>query len=396
MIKNLVVFLSPDWEKSYRASMFRELARQLASRGGQIICLNRPCFMLTDLFSNIKRWRKAFDSKPQKYGNNLTVFRPKLFIHPLIARHIPFIQNYQKTIYRRQIEKLFKSRGFLPDNTALWLSHPYQFMEMDIPANYKVIYERYDKYEKAVGISSDLPGLVSTLDQALVKRANLIITTASKLAEELNDYKEKVHNLPNSADYDYFSRIGSADDLNGNITRSIKKPVIGYLGTIHEGLDIELILKLAGLKKEWSFLLVGPVQSGKLEGTSNFKGLKDMPNVILTGWLDWAKLPGYLKLFDVGIIPYRLDCEFNQYVDPNKFHEYMAMGLPVASTSLPEMGKYSEWVELADTPDAFRDAIEMVLKQNDENQKSKRINYARGNSWKQRSAKIISLMDKMV
>ncbi|MBI5806581.1 glycosyltransferase [candidate division TA06 bacterium] len=376
--------------------MFNEIARQLADSNGQVVCFNRPIFMLTDLFGNIKRWRKVFESEPQKHGNNLSVNRPKLYIHPLIARHIPFAQKIQKSIYRSQVEKLLKNRGFLPDNTVLWLSHPYQLMEMDLPANYKVVYERYDKYEKAVGLSPDLAGLVFTLDHALVKRADLIITTASKLAEELNGAKEKTHNLPNSADYEYFSGVGAAEDLRANLTKGIIKPVIGYLGTIHEGLDAELLLKLAELKKEWTFLLVGPVQSRKMAETPIFNELKGMPNVILTGWLDWAVLPGYLKLFDVGIIPYRLDCEFNKYVDPNKFHEYMAMGLPIVSTSLPEMSKYEEWVEMADNTEAFAGSIEKVLKDNDESKKCKRKNYARENSWVQRASKIIPLMDKIV
>jgi glycosyltransferase involved in cell wall biosynthesis len=375
--------------------MFNEMARQLAERNGQVVCFNRPIFILTDLFSNIQRWRKIFESHSIKHGDNITVLRPKLLIHPLVARHIPFIQGCQNNRYWRQVEKSLKSRGLSPHNTVLWLSHPYQIMEMNLPANYRVVYERYDKYEKALGLSPGMAGLVSTLDQELVKRADLVITTASKLTEELNGAKEKTYNLPNSADYEYFSGVGAAEDLNVNLTKGIKKPVIGYLGTIHEGLDTELLLKLAGLKKEWTFLLVGPVQSGKMAETPIFNELKSMPNVILTGWLDWAVLPSYLKLFDVGIIPYRLDYEFNNYVDPNKFHEYMAMGLPIVSTSLPEMSKYKEWVERADDPEAFAGSIEKVLKNNDENKKNKRKNYAQENSWVQRVSKIIYLMDNI-
>jgi len=74
----------------------------------------------------------------------------------------------------------------------------------------------------------------------------------------------------------------------------------------------------------------------------------------------------------------------------------MAMGLPIVSTSLPEMEKYSEWVEMADDPETFIKAIEAVLKQDDESLKSQRKNYAKENSWQQRAAKIIYLMDKII
>lgn len=396
MINNLIVFLSPDWEVSYRASMFRELARQMAPRGGRIICLNRPIFALSDLFSNPKRWIRIFANKPIKPAANIKIYRPILFLHPLISRRLPKFNNYQRKIYRKKIEILFQDHSLEPKNTAWWVSHPYHFMEMDIPQDCKVIYERYDKYDQSIGLNADQASLIAGLDRKLAERADLIIATSENMARELVSFKTKVQCLPNSADYEYFSSVGAAKDMKSNLAGKIKKPVIGYLGTIHEGLDISIISRLAEIKKEWTFLLAGPVQSGKLKGDTVFKKMQNLPNVVMTGWLDWAVLPSYLKLFDVGIIPYRLDCEFNQYVDPNKFHEYMAMGLPIVSTSLPEMKKYSEWVEMADDPETFIKAIETVLKQDDESIKSQRKNYAKENSWHQRATRIISLMDKII
>ncbi|MDQ7797850.1 MAG: glycosyltransferase [Candidatus Edwardsbacteria bacterium] len=376
--------------------MFRELARQLAPRGGQIICLNRPIFAVSDLFSNPKRWMQIFTGQTIKPAANITVYRPKLFVHPLIARRLPGFHSYQRKIYRKQIERLLNEHSLSPKETAWWVSHPYHFMEMDLPHDRKVVYERYDKYDYSVVLNTDLASLVAGLDRKLAERADLIITTSVNLAGELDEFKAKVQCLPNSADYEYFSNVGTAEDISGALADKIKKPVIGYLGTIHEGLDILLISRLAEIKKEWTFMLAGPVQSVKLKNDPAFKIMQNMPNVVMTGWLDWTVLPSYLKLFDVGIIPYRLDCGFNQYVDPNKFHEYMAMGLPVVTTSLPEMGKYSEWVETADTPEAFITAIEKVLDQDSVLLRAGRKKYARENGWEQRAAKIIASLDKII
>ncbi len=396
MINNLIVFLSPDWEVSYRASMFRELARQLVPRGGQIICFNRPIFVLSDLFSNPKRWMQILANKLIKPATNITVYRPILFLHPLISRRLPKFNNYQRKFYRKKIEILFQDHSLEPKNTAWWVSHPYHFMETDLPQDGKVVYERYDKYDQSIGLNADQAGLVAGLDRKLAERADLIITTSVNLARELDEFKAKVQYLPNSADYEYFSNVDTAKGIKGTLAGKIKKPVIGYLGTIHEGLDISLISRLAEIKKEWTFMLVGPVQSEKIKNEPGFKKMQNLPNVVMTGWLDWAMLPSYLKLFDVGIIPYRLDCGFNRYVDPNKFHEYMALGLPVVTTSLPEMGKYREWVETADTPEAFKTAIEKVLDQDSDMLRADRKKYARENGWEQRAAKIISSLDKII
>lgn len=66
------------------------------------------------------------------------------------------------------------------------------------------------------------------------------------------------------------------------------------------------------------------------------------------------QLSGFLRRFNVGIIPFRIN-NFTMGVFPNKFYEYMACGIPVVTTSLPDLKKYSRIIGYSYTYEEFRD-----------------------------------------
>ena len=70
------------------------------------------------------------------------------------------------------------------------------------------------------------------------------------------------------------------------------------------------------------------------------------------GRKSYAELPAYCRQFDVGLIPFKLN-ELTRAVNPIKLREYLAAGLPVISTPLPEVAIYEQMVNLADTPEEF-------------------------------------------
>jgi glycosyltransferase involved in cell wall biosynthesis len=57
--------------------------------------------------------------------------------------------------------------------------------------------------------------------------------------------------------------------------------------------------------------------------------------IVLTGAVDYARVPNYLALCDVGVAPFNTQVHpplrVGFYWSPLKVHEYMAMGLPVVT-----------------------------------------------------------------
>ncbi len=71
----------------------------------------------------------------------------------------------------------------------------------------------------------------------------------------------------------------------------------------------------------------------------DLSALERLPNVKLLGRKPYASLPSYLRAFDVGIIPFKLN-ELTRNVNPIKLREYLSAGLPVVSTDMPEVARY--------------------------------------------------------
>ena len=64
--------------------------------------------------------------------------------------------------------------------------------------------------------------------------------------------------------------------------------------------------------------------------------LKGLPNVHLLGPHPYESLAGFAKGFTAAILPFKVN-RLTQNVNPIKLREYLAAGLPVVSTALPEV-----------------------------------------------------------
>ena len=107
-----------------------------------------------------------------------------------------------------------------------------------------------------------------------------------------------------------------------------KPPVMGYIGTIGRWFDWQLVKLLANAKPDLQVRLIGPVYSQLPES------LPVNVNILPPCSHDHAMAA--MKEFDIGLIPFKLT-ELTASVDPIKFYEYRAVGLPIISSAFGEM-----------------------------------------------------------
>ena len=100
-------------------------------------------------------------------------------------------------------------------------------------------------------------------------------------------------------------------------------------------------------------------------------------------------------LFRSGIIPY-LVSPATRTVNPVKTFEYLAAGLPVVSTSLPELEPLRGMIELADGRDEFITSLEKVLREDTLEKQNQRIQFAQKNSWKSRMEEIERIIEEAI
>jgi glycosyltransferase involved in cell wall biosynthesis len=131
--------------------------------------------------------------------------------------------------------------------------------------------------------------------------------------------------------------------------------VAGFVGVIDERVDLDLVADLAAALPDWTIRMVGPV--AKIDETA----LPRAAGLEYPGMTDYADLPAVMAGFDVALMPFALN-EATRSISPTKTLEYLAAGLPVVSTRVPDVvADYAEVVHLADDGASFADACRAVL-----------------------------------
>lgn len=169
----------------------------------------------------------------------------------------------------------------------------------------------------------------------------------------------------------------------------IPKPVIGYIGALLSlRLDLQILIKIAKDKPNWSLVLVGPEDE-------NFKEseLHKLDNVYFTGNKTTEDLPRYLAGFDIAINPQKLNpVTIGNY--PRKIDEYLAMGKPVVATKTEAMSVFADHCYLAQNADEYIKFIDIALNQNNDEKENSRALFAKEHSWENNVRAIYSLIEK--
>ncbi|MBI3945604.1 MAG: glycosyltransferase [Armatimonadetes bacterium] len=250
-------------------------------------------------------------------------------------------------------------------------------------------------------------GRLQKLDRALVRLADLVITSSHPLTQRCLAFgrpAEGVHCQPNGVRFDLFSRPAApevrervASLLPGRGANTLVRPYIGYVGTIAWWFDFERLLRAADAHPEWSFVLVGPVVEMR-QGDWNARDAPRRPNIHYLGERPYEEVPELIRHFDACLIPFRLN-ELTESVNPVKMYEYFALGKPVVSTPLPEVAAHGDLCYLAsDGPDGLERAIGAALAEGEDAARAApvrdaRVELARHNSWQARIEGVAQLIE---
>jgi len=107
-----------------------------------------------------------------------------------------------------------------------------------------------------------------------------------------------------------------------------QQPVLGYVGCLGHWFDWPLLVRLAKQLPEIAIELVGPCAARP--------PARLPPNIRLLPPCPQDAVDAHLARFSAGLIPFRRT-PLSAGVDPIKFYEYRAAGLPVLSTTFGEM-----------------------------------------------------------
>jgi len=185
-------------------------------------------------------------------------------------------------------------------------------------------------------------------EREALSKADMTVVLSTELARRWSDMGAKPIVVPNGC----WPRPDVASLPPARET-DLPRPVVGLVGRLSDRINIDLLEAIADAGQ--SLLLVGPVDPGW--EPERFRRLTSRPSVRYIGPISSAEVPTQMVAIDVGITPYQ-DSEFNRASFPLKTLEYLSVGTPVVSTSLPAMQWLRDDLEQA-TPE-LADRIMML------------------------------------
>ena len=230
-----------------------------------------------------------------------------------------------------------------------------------------------------------------TLEQKACKNADLVTVTSTELHRLKSPFNKNTHWLPNAAEIANFKRALTDKLEKPEAIKNINKPIIGFTGNLDDRrIDFKLIKKIAEQNPDKQVVLVGPVNSPKLEQL----GIDKLPNVTMGGSQPITELPNWLQYFDCAIIPF-LKNTLTKSIYPLKINEYLAAGQSVIATHFSnDIASFSDIIYLADDHKEFLDLIPKAIAANSQKDIDARVEVAAQNTWGARVEQLWKLIDQ--
>jgi glycosyltransferase involved in cell wall biosynthesis len=378
--RNLICISPINWDDAWEGP--QEITSQFAAAGWQVLFVENmggrtPRFTWHDATRAAHRLKRLL-WKPEPTvapPSGVTIHTP----YSLPPYQLPAIHSLNRTLLTKQLRKRLNTLGW--KRPRVWTYNPSRLV-LDICSALhasQLVYFCTSDYTK---LSPQHAPLVED-EKEMIRAADLVFVVPRQLLAEKRALSSRVHPLPQGANLQHY-RMHPASAVHKSELGGLPRPVIGYIGTIHEWVDQELLCFIAKAKPEWTFVLIGPERV-------NTRALRQMPNVRLLGFRPHDLLPQYLADFDVGIIPY-VTKGFGQMTRPNKVLEYLVMGKPVVTTALPELHELSPHLFSADSAPQFVHALELALASDSPDKQRRRRETAIANSMDERFAELEQLL----
>ena len=382
--RSILCISSIDWDFIWQGH--QQIMSTLAAQGNKVLFIEntgvrRP--LLRDVPRIRKRllnwWRGTKGFREER--ENLFIYSPLVLPFPYfsLARWI------NRFIILRAIRRWMKAIGV--HHPIVWTFLP-TALTLDVIGAVDpelVVYYCIDDF----AASSAGARNIRRTEHRLFREADLVFVTSGRLRERALGLRNQADVFPFGVDFRRFEAVRNSDDASPADLDGIPRPIVGYVGGLHRFVDQKLIVAVASRLPDATFVLIGPPQC-------DLSALAREPSVRLLGSRSHDQLPGYIKGFDVGIIPY-VSSEYTANVYPTKLNEYLAMGIPVVATGLPEILRFSERhgdvVAVADDAEQFASRVREAYEERDEERLQMRIAVARENGWDARIETMSGLIE---
>jgi uncharacterized SAM-binding protein YcdF (DUF218 family)/glycosyltransferase involved in cell wall biosynthesis len=384
-LPDILCISSIDWDFIWQGH--QEIMSTLAAEGHRVVFLENTGVRapkvrdLPRVRQRIRNWWRGTKGFREE--------RPNLFVYSPLVLPFPYSRVARwinRFLLMRSLRRWMRATGFYRPIAWTFLPTPLALdLLREIDPQLTIYYCIDDLASSSLAARRIVPS-----EQRLFREADLVFVTSEALRRRAAMFSSRVHLFPFGVSFERFDQVRGHDEPPPDDLASLPRPIVGYVGGLHQWVDQELIAATASQMPEASFAIIGPFQT-------DVSTLERCSNVKLFGQRPHPELPRYVKGFDVGIVPYKLT-DYTANVYPTKLNEYLVMGIPVVATDLAEIRRFNAEhggiVAVAADANGFASAVRAALVPTPAATVDQRVAVAHANSWHSRIAAMKRLIDE--
>jgi asparagine synthase (glutamine-hydrolysing) len=316
-----IVCFSNDWDGDPLSKMH---AMKILARDNRVLWVNsignrRPTATARDARRIVKKVSGAMQGIQERHPN----------IWVLTPLAIPFygselIRAANGMLLKAQVQNAMQQLGF--KDVISWSFLPSSAPVSGTLGESLVVYHCVDEFSAF----SDAPGnQIRELERRLLLKSDVVICSSEKLRADKARVNPNAYLVQHGVDLEHFAKAYDPSTTIPDDLRGAPGPIIGFWGLIADWVDLMLIRHVADAFSGGTVVLIG-------NSTTDMKPIDGARNIRFLGRKPYADLPRYARAFDVALMPFKVN-ELTLASNPLKVREYLAAGLPVVSTAIPEV-----------------------------------------------------------
>jgi glycosyltransferase involved in cell wall biosynthesis len=345
--QDIVSLSTQDWHDLWTRK--QRFMLQFARQGNRVLYVETQFHWVTYFRLFRRHWRRIylFLLGPRMVVPNLYVYTPPILLPGFqIFPWLAGINNFVLGFFIR-----FAMNRVGMRRPLLWLYSHFNKSLIKKLGCEKTLYECVDEFSGAKGLVR--ADVARAQEAETLKAVDLAIVTAPALKTSKERFNRNIFVVPNAANVAHFGRAIHEDLPEPADLIHIARPRLVFVGVIAYWVDLELVRYIVVNRPSWNIVMLGPVATN----INIFRGLE---NVHFLERKPYDVLPDYMAWCDVALNPYKVD-SVAENCSPLKLYEYLASGLPIVSTAMPEARRFDGLVAVADSYADFLESIDAIL-----------------------------------
>ena len=221
--------------------------------------------------------------------------------------------------------------------------------------------------------------------RTVLGEADVAFANCETVRDSMAPFFPDIALIPNGCDLDPVpqppedERFGQLCALNG--------PILGLVGNLEAKTDVALLDRLAQERPDCNLVLIGSTHAN-----AAVMELDKRPNVHFFGVVTYPEVKAWIARFDVALVPH-LDTDQTRSMHPLKMLVYAAVGVPIVSTKVQNLGEFAPFIAVADSHEAFLEAVDNVLDGDRRSDEAGLATLVQEHSWDQRVDSMLALVE---